>query len=299
MFRSGNCLALLHGYTELALSLIECGASVNQSNRYAGPPLHIALTDGYTEVAHSLIKHGASVSQGNRCGVLPFTCYFNKAKDAKHLNDAIFTKLVPDSNMDIVKAICQILNQSIRNRGNTGKEQKLEVLSSMLHKLIQYLILVEPLTITIQKNRNRIRTFEMKLNPYVITNRASLKTVYLCSVLLILLGCDVSFVDAIAPQLSSQLSSIGTSARRAKYLLQASAVDDLWNAYKQKTGVRKLQALCIQKTRQSMHSLIDESFQSLPVPPHLQKMLMLEDIADVVFEGYKMWPKCMPIEEPM
>ena len=191
--------------------------------------------------------------------------------------------------MDIFEIICQIFNE--RNPGDTGEEHQLQILSSMIHKLIQHFILVEPLTITIEKD---IPYFEMKLNLSVIVCRASLKTVYLCSGLLILLGCNVSFVDI---DQALQLSYLGTSATTAEYLLQADAIDDLWNAYKQKTGVRKLQALCIQKTRQSMHSLSDESFQSLPVPPHLQNMLMLQDIADVLFEGYKMWPKHMPIEE--
>ena len=54
-----------------------------------------------------------------------------------------------------------------------------------------------------------------------------------------------------------------------------------------------------QKTRQSMYSLFDESFKSLSVPHRLRKLLMLQDIADILLEGYKIWPKFMPIEKLM
>ena len=159
----------------------------------------------------------------------------------------------------------------------------------MLHKLIQRLILGEPLSITMRRHF----AFEMKLNQHVIIKLTQLKTVYLCSVLLIMLGCNVSVVYAMVPPSSSY------SGNLAKQLLQAHATVDLWNAYKENVTVRKLQTLCIQKTRQSMYSLSDESFQSLPIPPYLQKMLMLKDIVDVLFEGCKMWPKHLPIEHIM
>ena len=284
-------IAVKNGYNELALSLIKHGASVKKADGDGNLPLCICIEHGHFELVRSLIKHGASVNQSDKHGVLPIKLYFDKLiGDTKHFNGVIFTMLIPGRNMDILKTICQILYFTISN--DTGKEHKLEVLSSMLHKLIQYLILVEPLCITI---RWEYYYFRMELNQHVIVADASLKAVYLCSVIVILSGCNVSVVDAIAPQLSPMRT---LNLARADYLLQASAIDDLWNAQKQKTGVvRKLQALCVQKTRQSMHSLSDESFQSLLVPPHLQKMLMLQDIADVLFEGYKMWPKCMPIEE--
>ena len=280
--------AVIHGNTELVFSLIEKGASVNQRDRFGELPLHTALSYGYTELALSLIKHGASVNQEDRYGRLPVSwCVPGVTVNDAGLNHKILTKLIPGGNMDILKTICQIFRFSLPT--GTKEEHNLEVLSSTLHKLIQHLIVVETLSITIRKDSC---DFKMNLNQHAIVRCPPLKATYLCSVLLILLGCNVSYVDEIA-------SSLRTSATTAEYLLPLHAIDALWNTYKQKTGVKKLQALCIKKTRQSMYSLFDESFQSLPVPHRLRKLLMLQDIADILLEGYKMWPKFMPIEKLM
>ena len=284
-------IAAEHGHTELALSLMKHGATVDLLDGFGDTPLCLAIWHGHSEVALSLIKHGANVSQSNRHGILPITFYVKKVNaDAEHFNDAIFTKLIPEIYTDIFNTICQIVEE--RKPCNAGEENKLEVLSSMLCKLIQHLIVTEPLSITIRED---ISYFEMKLNQHVIVNCAPLRTVYLCSVLVIFLGCKVSYVDAIVPQ----LLCLGTSRTEAEHLLQAHAIDDVWKSYKQKKGVRKLQVLCIPKTRQFLYSLTDESFQSLPVPSCLRKMLMLQDIAEILFEGYQMWPKCISIEELM
>ena len=191
--------------------------------------------------------------------------------------------------MDILRNICLILQA--REPVGTGKERKLEVLSNMLHKLIQHLILGEPWSVTIRG----YYSFEMQLNQDFIISGNSLKAVYLCSVLVILLRLNVSAANAIAPPPSSPYFYI-RSATTAQNAFWAQATVDLLNAYKHKTTVRKLQTLCIRVTRQSMYRLDDESFQSLPVPPYLQKMLKLQDIADALFEGYKMWPKCMSVQ---
>ena len=37
-----------------------------------------------------------------------------------------------------------------------------------------------------------------------------------------------------------------------------------------------------------MVSLTDESFQSLPVPSYIRKLLMLNDVADDLLEAYQM-----------
>ena len=297
-------IAVEHGHTEFALSMVKNGASVNQKSGYGDLPLHTAVRHGHTELVLLLIKHGSSENHRNRYGCLPITEYITKVTYyGKHFHYGIFTKLIPGRNMDILETICQLFVE--RKPSDTGKDLKLEILSSMLHSLIQHLVLLEPLSIMIRDDslsdwRDKSLTFYLHLHPgksLVSTNfghtdsiEMMMKPVYLCSVLVILMGCDVSFDEL-------QLPSLGTPATNAEYLMHAYALDALWNTYTQMTGVRKLQALCIQKTRQSMHSLTDESFQSLPVPPQLQNMLKLQDIADVLFEGYQMWPKCMSIEE--
>ena len=79
--RDGNSplhLASKEGHTELALSLIKHGASVNQVDQNRNSPLHLALEEGHTELALSLIKLGASVNQENEFGSLPVVCYITK-----------------------------------------------------------------------------------------------------------------------------------------------------------------------------------------------------------------------------
>ena len=297
-------IAVQHGLVELSHLLIKHGASVNKKDRFGCPPLHFAVQLGVNELPHLLIKHGASVNQlssesSGRLQMqnlyifkyLPITYYIeNINKDAARYNDEIFTDLIPGGNMNILKTICQIFGGS-----DSGEEKLSNAVSSMLSKLIHRLILEEPLSLTIRKEPYS-NHFKIELNQHLIIVRAPLKTVYLYSVLVILLGCNASFVDAILPELSPLHLGI---VKTADYVPQLYSIVDLLNDYKQRTGVRKLQALCIKKTRQFMYSRTDESFQSLPVPPRLQNMLMLQDIAKVVFEGYKMWPKCIPIEELM
>ena len=283
--------AVIHGDTELVFSLIEKGASVNQRDKFGELPLHTALRYYHTELALSLIKHGASVNQGDKYGRLPVSwCVHGIPDNDAGLNDEILTKLIPGGNMDVLKTICQIFRYPLPTGTREDREEhNLEMLSSTLHKLIQHLIVVNTLSITMRK---AICGFKFKINQHEIVRGPypPVKNIYLCSVLFIVLGCNVSHVDAIASQLPLHLPL---------YLADARAIDTLWNIYRQPTGVRKLQALCIQKSRQFMNSLTDESFQSLPVPSYLQKMLMLQDIADVLFEGYKMWPKRICIEELM
>ena len=303
-------IAVQNGHRELAVLLIKHGTSMNQKDRFGDVPLHIAVNNGRTEVALSLIKHGSSLKQTNRFGdtelhiavknghtelaillikygtFIPITYYIEKVnEDTKYFNVEIFTKLIPKNNIEILKTICQILEAS--ENWDTRKESNLVVLSNMLHQLIQHLILNKPLSISIKGEYY----FELNVNRHIIINWRPVKYVYLCSLLVILLRCNVSVVIAMVPSIST------CSGTRAENLLQAHAIVDLLNAYKQKTIVRKLQTQCIQKTRQSMYRLIDESFQSLPVPLYVQKMLMLQDIADVLFEGWKMWPEWMSIED--
>ena len=282
-------IAVKNGHTELSVLLIKHGASVNQKDRFGDLPLYIAAEHDHTDLALSLIKHGASVSHTNGdtgFALSLITFYINKvSKDAEHFDDDILTKLIPQRNVDIHAIFCKILSEEKHN---------LDVLSHIFHKLIQHLILAESLSITI-RYRPYDYSFEMELNEDFIIEGRPLKNVhiYLCSVLVILLRCNILVVNTRVPP-SFQYSGIS-----AGISLQAHTTIDLLNAYKRKQTVKKLQMLCIWKARQSMYSRSDASFHSLPVPPSLQKMLMLQDIADVLYKGYKMWPQRMSIEELM
>ena len=288
-------IAVKNGHTEFVLLLIKHGASVNQHGRSGDTPLHIAVKNGYTELILFLIKQGVSVRQSNGYGFLPVTCYVDKVSgDTKPFNEKILTKLIPGSNMDILQLICEIFEVKDLSQWNNWTERKVELLSDMINKLIQHLTLDEPLSVTIKWKYSD--HFEMKINQHAIIGCKSVKTVYLCSVLLVLLRCNILVVNADVPKSPFHLFTPTDTQKENVGLLLAHATVDVLNAYKQKTTIRKLQTLCIWRTRQSMDSPSDESFQSLPVLRHLQKMLMLQDSADILFAGYKMWPKRMSIE---
>ena len=292
------------GHTELAHSLITQGASVNQKDGGRNLPLHLAVSYDHTELALTLVNHGSCVNQEDGKRNLPLHLAVKQGNSELALSleviyDELLTSLIPCGSRNIIKTIYELLE--IRPR-DVKKDR--EVLSRMLHQLIQRLILLEPLAITLKTLEGfpdiygeciECSNFDiyvyMQLNENVIVNTAtSIKAVYLCSVLLVILKSDVCYSSSVAAELPS-IASKGIKD-------QAQAIDDLWNAYKEKQRtVKKLQTLCIQKTRQSMRSLTDESFQSLQVPPLISKRVMLRDVADVLCEAYQMWPKCMSTEE--
>ena len=194
-------LALREGRIELAFSLIKLGASVNHKDGSEDLPLQLAVEHGYTDLAKSLIMLGASVNQENGRGHLPVVLCINKC-----FNEELFLKLIPGNSMDILKAMCDIFRKETEPSGK-------EILFKALTQLLQRLILIDPLSITIKlKQWYGSRDIHMKLK--VNLNQqplklgvASFKPVFLCSVLLILVGCDVSFPDAIVPRLSVALQA--------------------------------------------------------------------------------------------
>ena len=282
-------VAVKKGHISIVNQLIKLGASVNQENGYGRAPLHLAVCDCHTEIALSLIEHGASVNHQVEWYdgyYLPIERYINKY--IGHTQNKRFFQLIPEDNMDILKAICTLLKRETEH-SDIPKEHRREV-ASMLHKLIQKLKCFESLSMTmrireeygLEAECNRYMYF-LELNQHLIAKHCvTLKALYLCSVLLILLGCtcDVSFRD-----FDSERSDF---AHNAEHVYHASAIKDLWDAYNKNKCVKRLQALCIQKTRQSIHNLADESFDCLPVPSSICKLLMRHDVADVLFKAYQM-----------
>ena len=231
--------------------------------------------------------------EGYKGYVLPIEQYIDMYTG--HSPDKLFSQLIPADNMDILKAICTLLKREIEGSG-VEKEHRREVLSSMLHTLIRKLKCFESLSMTMMIREEYDREAEynrdmyfLEVNQHLITkDYVSFKAVYLCSVLLILLGCDINVTGFNIKQ--------SAFAENPEHVNHASAIEELWDSYNKNKCVKRLQALCIQKTRQSMHNFADVSFESLPVPSSIRKLLMLHDIADFLFEAYQMWPKCMPIE---
>ena len=273
-------LAIHNKDTGLALLLIEHGAS-NQEDGCRNLPLHLAVREGHThdtDVALSLINHGALVNQEDIYGFPPAAYYVRN--DTKYCNGELFTRLIPRSSMNIFKTICNIFQQDIESQ---------EFLSWMLQQLIQRLIVIDTLnfsiTFEVRGQWSPHIWVEVKLNENTLIKEIeSFRPAYLCSKLLILLDCDVSFPDAIVPRWGDLSSN-----RQHLFTSPAQSIDELWHMYKQKHDVKNLQILCIQKTRQCMASLTDESFRCLPVPSRIRKSLMLHHVADILCEAYQMW----------
>ena len=278
-------IAIRKGHTELAKSLIKHGSSVNQEDVEGDLPLHLALSTEQTKLALFLIKHGASVNVETECGYLPITYYIQR--NMEDFSYRCFMRFMPERSVDMT-SVCTLLETELTG---VEKESSREVLSRMFQQLIQHLILTEPLLVGVMVDEwcSAFSGFlvSMKLNEKLFAyDMESFKAVYLCSVLLILLENDAYILNNIR----AQVPTVGS-------IYHANATDNLWKVYDQRQTVKKLQTLCIQQTRQSMCSLTDNSFQSLPVPSRLRKLLMLHDVADVLCEAYYMLPKCMTIGE--
>ena len=222
------------------------------------------------------------MNKRNEKGNLPITKYVDNY--AHYNNDELFIKLIPESGVDVLKCIYKLSEEDTVFRDECRNDVVLE----MLHSLVQHLVFIEPLFITTKTREmwNGNICVDIGVNNNLLaTEKISFKKLYLLSLLLILVECDICFPDAIAPQCQTPAT--------AKHIGHALVIDDLWNAYKQKDRVKRLQTFCIQKTRQSMHSLDDESFRSLPVPPRVCQLLMLRDVADALCEAFQLWPECM------
>ena len=96
-------LAALNGHTELALYLIKSGASVNQLGEKGNLPLHLATDNCHTELALSLIKHGASLNHRNEWGDLPISYYVKRNKTDREREELSYSESDPIS---LAEALC-------------------------------------------------------------------------------------------------------------------------------------------------------------------------------------------------
>ena len=110
---------------------------------------------------------------------------------------------------------------------------------------------------------------------------------YLKSLLVLLLDLDVP-----------QMPDIAKMTRSMTEESWKKTVVDIMKAYDQQhRELKSLIKLCIQCTRNSMSRLDNDSYQSLPLPSKLQHFLMLRDVAEVICEPWKLWTKCVIVED--
>ena len=231
--------------------------------------LCVAVWAHRTETALHLIKLGARVNVADKKSKLPIDYFVASYTDT--FNAELFMSLLPSRTKgeNIIRFICGLLK-------NAEHDNVLQ----MLQQLIQRLNFASSLkvfinfqrsgtTLTINDDEICYANWECKL----------LLVPYLCSLLLAELQFNVvSTPDDIVPGLSKSV----TDELKAR----AQAIDDMWRTYCRRCKVKLLLRLCILKTRNSMSSLDDNSFLSLPIPSYIRRLLTYTDVAERIHEEW-------------
>ena len=242
-------------------------------------PLHTALSHGHIESALHLIKLGADINQPDGNGCLPIEHFVERYTHKRHaheFNEEMFETIMPSSwSNGILRSICSCLDDE-----NGPFDSR--VRSEVLHQLLQRLILSEPMSVKITAFENFWGCEEyiiVRMNIYNSYQKQTIQPQILYKICLMLFLVDVdvlSVPDAIAQQCEdSELAD-------EEVLSGERAIDRLWEDYRNKPTVRSLFSLCIRQTRNSMKSLSDKSFKSLPVAPKVLKALMYHDVPEEI-----------------
>ena len=252
-------------------------------------PLHGAVQCNRVSSALRLISLGAEVDKiDGFYNCLPIQCYINKYRYSNSVrfmediefHEELFIKLLP-SCMDYVQIIHTVMSGHF----------KPDVTSKMVYPLIQRHVNTanNPLSIPV---------------PNYYDPSDKYRVFYLDTLLVLLLDLDVGqhpfvspfdyFDVAEEPDIAEMWK---TEATRTKESWKQAA-NEIREVHDQRLRkVKSLFKLCIQRTRKSMRSLDDDSFQSLPLPPKMRNLLMLRDVAEVIYEAWKLWPKCFRVED--
>ena len=230
-------------------------------------PLHEALHHDCINSALYLISLGAEVNKTDEYyECLPIECYVGCANAAYivkkqfEFQEKIFIKLLPPRCMNTFKIIHEVM---LNNFG-------IDVASTVVYPLLQRHVKTGNISLG-------IRTYRKHDDEYRIF--------YLKSLLVLLLDLDVTLMRDITEFRKSMPQESWKQT-----------VNDIWMAYDKQHGeVKSLFKLCIQCTRNSMSSLDDDSFHSLLLPSKIQNFLMLRDVAEVICEAWKLWPKCVKV----
>ena len=238
--------------------------------------LHKAVSCRHTATALHLIKLGACVGQPNEQYSSLLVQYLIE-NDARQ--NEVFLNLLPSKATAILDIICRIIKEILLDTNNAG-------ILDMFHQLVQRLHFDNPLKVECYFTFWSHDVFiNMAVNDVQMTtvqqsnNNTSFPVVHLCSLLLVELQLDFSSTPRELP--CGKLHDISADT---KVLAYAQAINDVWKKYHQQSHVKSLVRLCILCTRNSMRSLDDESFLSLPVPSYLRRMLAYHDVSEELFE---------------
>ena len=277
VFDDRHPIVLLALHQNAPLDLFDMLATPNNLSE----ALCTALSARRTETVLHLITLGARVDTPHSDSHLPidhFVAQYTEYKNA--FNAELFKCLLPSRTKGeyILRSICVLL-----------KKAKHDNVLQMLQQLTQRLDFTSSIKVFINQND---RTFCMTNTMITLTINDDdvcrqhwefklLLVPYLCSLILTELQFDVlSTPTDIVPRLSQPLTLPDELKARAQ------AVDDLWRTYRQKCKVKSLLRLCILRIRNSMSSLADDGFLTLPVPPYINKLLTYTDVAERIYEEW-------------
>ena len=259
--------------------LLATPQNLNYCCQYEYLPLHKAVSSCQTETALHLIKLGASVNQNDGWSKLPIEYFVEEKGLLTPFDNELFTSMLPskDYGVNILKSICTLV--SMEKRPNTTESHLFE----MLHQLLQRLHFDEVLEIKIHRGEYEHMSINgIRISPYIphIPGYSRpLCTIYLCSLILVELQFDFTSVPVeVADDVKSQVTN--------KELTNAHTLEDVWTNCHQQCPVKSLLRLCILCTRNTMSSLDDESFLSLPVPPYIRELLTYRDVSEKIFEKW-------------
>ena len=245
-------------------------------------PLHQAVKHGHAATALHLIKLGANVDQRDGNRRLPLEYFARHHRNQQ--NSELLMSLPPSKNcqgVDILTSICVVLINAER------PPNRIASLFETFHQLLQRLRFDELLQVVMEcrgrwDNQGYMTVNNTEIGKYIYLERHYAVS-YLCSLILTEMQFDfASTPHEIADKLPNSVET--------EEFTFAQATDTLWKNYRRQCNVRSLLRLCILRTRNSMSSLDDESFLSLPVPPYIRKLLTYRDISEKIFEEWKQGP---------
>ena len=281
--KSKTAIVQLASYPDVPLELFNVLKTPKNINDKSciNLPLHTALSYGHIESVLHLIKLGADINQADGLDCLPIEYFVKRYTYKRHahdFNEELFKTIMPSScSKGILRSICCCMEDEYDDYDAT-------VRSKILHQLLQRLILTEPVSVKIETDEKWVAqegcadysiVVRMTINDSYQKETLQPQILYKISLMLFLLDVDVPSVpDAIAHQCEDP------ELANEELLSGARAIDRLWEQYRNKPTVRSLFSLCIRQTRNSMKSLSDRSFKSLPVAPKVLKSLMYHDVAE-------------------
>ena len=264
---SDNPMAVLATRTNVPLDLFDLLNSPENLNVKYFLPLHNALACRHTEYALHLIQLGAKIDVNDGYDKKPIDHYIDVYRDEFH--EELFLKLIQLHSFILVCEISDIVKD---------KRHTFEVISQMVMYLLQYLIIPVPDEMPGDGIRKYVAEFH---------EEKEVEEVYMDSVIVLLLDMDTVTNHDIAHIRSAMPDETCKQS-----------LEDIWNAYNHRHGsVKSLATLCIHSVRNSMNSLDKNNFYSLPVPSRIRDLLMLRNVASILCEAWRIWPKCLPIED--